>query len=113
MMLIAAALAPSESRNWPLMLAPPSYVVSPNRFTMPSVNTKAKAALAATRRVSMPLAFRAETALMSHYLASLSGGDRGIIPAWVWQAHRLCAARHRHADRPGESDGRYATRVHT
>ena len=43
MMLIAAALAPSVPRNGPLMLAPPSYVISPNRLTMPIVNTKVNA----------------------------------------------------------------------
>jgi hypothetical protein len=48
-MLIAAALAPRLPRNWPLILAPPSYVVSPNRFTMPIVKTNAKAADAPVR----------------------------------------------------------------
>src|SRR5436190_21929503 len=43
MMLIAAALAPSEPRNGPLMLAPPSYVTSPNRLTMPIVTTNRNA----------------------------------------------------------------------
>ena len=43
MMLIAAALAPKVPRNGPLMLAPPSYVISPNRLTMPIVNTKVNA----------------------------------------------------------------------
>jgi hypothetical protein len=32
-----------------LILAPPSYVVSPNRFTMPIVKTNAKAADAPVR----------------------------------------------------------------
>jgi hypothetical protein len=43
MILIAAALAPSVPRKRPLMLAPPSYVISPNRLTIPIVNTKVNA----------------------------------------------------------------------
>src|SRR5437870_5479175 len=46
MMLIAAALAPSEARNWPLMLAPPSYVMSPNRLTTPMASTNVSAGVA-------------------------------------------------------------------
>ena len=38
-----AALAPNVPRNGPLMLAPPSYVMSPNKLTMPIVNTKVNA----------------------------------------------------------------------
>jgi hypothetical protein len=41
--LTAAALAPSMAMNWPFIAAPPSYVMSPKRFTTPIVNTKAKA----------------------------------------------------------------------
>src|SRR5207244_163978 len=44
MMLMAAALAPSVPRKGPLMLAPPSYVMSAKRLTRPMVNTNRKAA---------------------------------------------------------------------
>src|SRR5947208_5694492 len=42
-MLTTAALAPSVAMNGPLMLAPPSYVMSPNRLTTPVVVTKRNA----------------------------------------------------------------------
>src|SRR5688572_21837393 len=42
-MLTIAAVAPSRARNGPLMLAPPSYVVSAKRLTNPIVKTKRKA----------------------------------------------------------------------
>src|SRR5262249_41030203 len=41
--LTDAALAPSVAINGPLMLAPPSYVTSPNRLTIPIVNTNVNA----------------------------------------------------------------------
>ena len=43
MILTAAAVAPSEPKNGPLMLAPPSYVMSANRFTPPITSTNANA----------------------------------------------------------------------
>ena len=43
MMLIAAALAPRLAMKGPLMLAPPSYVISPKRLTIPIVSTNANA----------------------------------------------------------------------
>jgi len=42
-MLTVAAPAPSASMKGPLMLAPPSYVVSANRLTNPITRTKANA----------------------------------------------------------------------
>src|SRR5262249_33663424 len=48
MMLMAAALAPSFPRNGPLMLAPPSYVMSPKRLTTPRISTNRKAFEAAS-----------------------------------------------------------------
>ncbi|WOH65091.1 hypothetical protein [Bradyrhizobium sp. BWA-3-5] len=41
--MLTMALAPNEAMNWPLMAPPPSYVISPNRFTIPIVNRKVKA----------------------------------------------------------------------
>jgi hypothetical protein len=43
MMLMEAAPAPSVPRKGPLMLAPPSYVMSANKLTMPRVKTNRKA----------------------------------------------------------------------
>src|SRR5207249_8338730 len=40
------ALAPSDPRNGPLMLRPPSYAISANRFTMPMMRTNRKASFA-------------------------------------------------------------------
>src|ERR1035437_1891799 len=42
-MLMAKAVAPSNAMNWPLMLPPPSYVMSLKRLTTPIMSTKVKA----------------------------------------------------------------------
>src|ERR1051325_11398516 len=46
----AIALAPRDSRNGPMMLRAPSYVISANRLTMPIVSTNLKAILAVVLR---------------------------------------------------------------
>src|ERR1051326_4229207 len=51
-MAIAAALAPSDPRKGPLMLAPPSYVMSASRLTIPIVNTNRNAADEAPRIIA-------------------------------------------------------------
>src|ERR1044071_7148097 len=79
----ATALAPRDSRNGPMMLRAPSYVISANRLTMPIVSTNLKAILA--------VALRSEFAISSSTQAETirSGFHRDLpigfdcLPDWL------------------------------
>src|SRR5437588_6022992 len=72
------ALAPSDPRNGPVMLRPPSYAMSAKRLTMPMMRTNRKASFASCFELVFDISYGEQLHSVLSFRCGKAGGGRRL-----------------------------------